>query len=221
MTFKEVKDVCLEQNFYFAIAVGMESEFSHCSIIYKWDSKIKTLDFYIGKIRNSLTYGDLHHRGYLYVNYNRTQILDDFAIQIPSLCELIAEKNDILDFGITFNKSKFDSSGKLILQEGDFGLTCATFILSIFESAGIPLIDYENWKHRDEDAKWHKHVLEFFTDNKFSDELINHCKTNGGCFRYRPEEVAVSSTDNQLPSSYDFCIEKGENLIYAIKNGIE
>jgi hypothetical protein len=227
MEVGDVIDIHLEEDLYFAIAVGIEAGYTHCSIIYKWNDKIKTIDFYLGKIRNYMSYGDLGNLGYVFVKYNREYITDDFAIQIPSLCELIVEKNNLLNFGITFNNSTFDNEGNLKLQEGDFGLTCSTFILSIFESVNIPLIEFNSWEQRKEDILWHEMVLDFFvTKNqlnpeKYSKELVEHFKNNAGCFRYRPEDVAVATSNNFFPSNFDFCNDYGERLIFAIKNSTE
>lgn len=227
MQIEDVNNIHLESDFYFAIAVGIDGNFSHSSIVYKWNNEIKTLDFYLGKIRSSLSYGDLGHKGFVYVKYNKEQITDDFAIQIPSLCELVIEKNSVLNFGITFNKSKFDEEGYLILQDGDFGLTCSTFILSIFESVGITLVDQNSWNERQTDIDWQEYVLAFFKEknaenpNKVFEEIIKHFESNIGCFRFRPEEVASSSSSNIIPAEFDFCAQHGEQIIFAIERGID
>ncbi len=227
MQIGEVNKIYLEEDFYFAIAVGYFGDFTHSSIIYKWGDLIKTLDFYVGKIRSHLSYGDLGHNDFIFVKYNKDSITDDFAIQVPSLCELVIEKNSLLNFGITYNNSKFDNQGNLIMQQGDFGLTCSTFILSIFESVGINLIDYSTWQDRKEDMDWQKNILDFFIEKntadpiKYPTEIVDHIKSNIGCFRFRPEEVASSTSGEIIPSNFEFCSDFGDKLIFAINNGVE
>lgn len=223
MTLKEVIDIHNEENFIFAIAVGADSPgFNHASIIYKWKDKIKVLDFYSGKIRKDCSYGDLGNKDYIYVQYNQDSIFYDFAIQIPVICEAIAEKQTLLNFGITYNNSTFDKEGNLLLQTSDYGLTCATFVLSIFESAGITLINLDSWKSREEDLEWQKYVLNFFINNKkiASEDLIKHFESNLGCFRFRPEEVAAASSFDVLPSNFELCEVHGILLCKAIDNGV-
>ncbi|RTY88478.1 hypothetical protein EKM05_07050 [Flavobacterium sp. GSP27] len=230
MEIEDVIDIHLEKDFFFAIAVGIDQDgFTHSSIIYKWDDKIKTLDFYLGKIRNHLSYGDLGNSDYIFVKYNRDFIPDDFAIQIPSLCELIVEKNSLINFGITYNSSSFDfdEQDNLILLGDDFGLTCSTFIISIFQTVGISLIEFGSWKQREDDLLWHQNVLDFFIaknkedSKKYPDKILKHFQNNAGCFRFRPEEVASATANNTFPSNFDYCSEYGNRLIFALKNGKE
>ena len=223
MKLREVINIHDEENFIFAIAVGTDSPgFNHSVIIYKWKDKIKVLDFYLGKIRNNCSYGDLGNQDYIYVQYNKDSIFYDFAIQIPVICEAIAEKQSLLNFGITYNNTTFDKDGNLLLQNSDYGLTCATFVLSVFESAGITLIDGNSWKSREEDLEWQKYVLNFFKNKEKEalEELIKHFESNLGCFRFRPEEVAVASSFDNLPSDFKSCEDYGLLLCKAIENGV-
>jgi len=47
--------------------------------------------------------------------------------------------------------STFDGNGTLVLKDGIAGLTCATFVLALFRSAGIALLHEREWPVRRED----------------------------------------------------------------------
>lgn len=226
MSLDEVKNLNHGDDFIFGIAIGKDSDLNHCSILYKWDDEIRTIDFYGQFVRKNITIGDLGHLDYLYVRYNRDIIIDPIADQVPPLCELVKEKNDKITYGIRFTESRFSQEGELILTNGDFGLTCATFVLALLESAGITLINLAAWENREEDALWQKGVLEYYEHRNNAspgkyDSLIGHYKTAIGCFRYRPEEVTAASSASELPSGFEYCEEYGRRINDALEYGLE
>ena len=135
MELDEVSNLNHDDDLLFAVAVGKPfKNQTHCAILYRWEDRIRTLDFINQRVRSNQTIGDSGHEGYLYVKYNRDTIIDAFALQVPSMCELIKEKNDRIFYGINFSERKFDSEGNLILATGEFGLTCATFVMAVFRA---------------------------------------------------------------------------------------
>src|ERR1035437_91374 len=229
MRLDEVVSLKHEDDFIFAVTVGNEGGFMHCAILYKWeDGKIRTLEFSSNQhINSKRTIGDLGQKGYLFIYYNKDLIIDSIAYQVPSIFELIKENNDSISFGIKFTKTSFDEFGKLVFANGDFGLTCATFLIAIFQRASISLIDLNNWKKRQSDIDWQKRVLEHYDrinkENKenYTDELILYYEQNIGCFRYRPEEVAAATAAPQLPTDYLYCWEFGTRILDALNYGLE
>ena len=229
MELDEVSNLNHDDNFLFAVAVGKPfNSQPHCAILYHWEGKICTLDFINQKVRSSHTIADFGHEGYLYVKYNQDSIANAFAMQIPAVCELVREKNDGIFYGINFSESRFDSKGNLILATGELGLTCATFVMAVLErSLGIQLIDQATWEARDEDAEWQKITLELLRNKNarnpgyYPDELISQYQENIGCFRYRPEEVGSATSSDTIPATYDYCEEKGCQLVEALEYGID
>ncbi|MGK7392727.1 MAG: hypothetical protein ACNS60_20395 [Candidatus Cyclobacteriaceae bacterium M2_1C_046] len=229
MELVEVSNLNHDDDFLFAIAVGKPFDNqTHCAILYHWEGQIRALDFINQKVRSSHTIGDFGYEGYLYVKYNQDSIVDAFAMQVPAICELVKEKNDGIFYGINFSESKFDSEGNLIFATGEFGLTCATFVMAVLErSLGVQLIDETTWETRDEDAEWQNAILELLKNknisdpNYYPDELISQYEKNIGCFRYKPEEVGAATSSDAIPASYDYCEEKGRQLIEALEYGID
>lgn len=142
MILDEVKNLNHGDDFIFGVAVGQDGNFMHCTLLYKWDNEIRTIDFYNQSVRKNKTIGDFGHQDFIYVVYNKDLIIDSLALQVPSFCELVKEKHEKITFGIKHSETKFNSEGELIFANGDFGLTCATFVLAILESAmGVSLVD--------------------------------------------------------------------------------
>lgn len=131
-------------------------------------------------------------------------------------CETINRAKDIhlVPYALLYDGAVFDDSGILHLGEREHGLTCATFVLAIFKSCGIELIDCENWPIREDDESWHERIisiLEEYLKGKNSQHVEN-VKKEKGCARYRPEEVGMSSTFSLLPAPSVSVIEKGKEL---------
>lgn len=115
---------------------------------------------------------------------------------ISAICRRIKYRKDTLKipYGLIYENGKFTEDGILILDKNEHGLTCATFVLAIFNSCGIRLIDTNNWKHRDDDNIRHSYLLNMLIQTKdkynISDNHIENIKNEIGCVRFRPEEVA-------------------------------
>ena len=114
------------------------------------------------------------------------------------MAKKVDEDNLKIPYGFRYeNYSKYDEKEGFILNGDTSGLTCATFILTIFHTFGIDLIDLEHWPIRDDDKKWEKHTKQicniYKERNDMSREQILQMESEIGSKRYRPEEVAVSS----------------------------
>ena len=229
MRLADVENLNHEDEFVFAVAVGLENNLMHCALLYKWeDDRIRTIEFFGNRsIRHSRTIGDLGHKDYVYSFYNRDLIIDPIAAQVPAICELIRENNESIGFGIKFSETKFDTHGNLVSGNNDFGLTCATFVIAVLQRASIYSIDTENWQPREQDVEWQKKVLEHLveanSENPIScpDVVVDHFRNNIGFFRYRPEEVAASTASPEMPATFDFCQEYGHRICESIEMGIE
>lgn len=148
-----------------------------------------------------------------------------------SLCsflEVLAESIDNGEIRIPYayryeNYSDFDANNHLILDEQSNGLTCATFILTIFHHVGIDLINLDRWPHRDEDEIKEKDTKHVFWNYKeridVSRDHLLKMEKEIGCKRYSPEEVAISSAlYNDSSASSEQIIESGKELYEYIQN---
>lgn len=126
-------------------------------------------------------------------------------LQIPFIQMCRAIKDDVNEghkdvaYGLNYDEFAMYDNGKLYLSSNEIGLTCATYVITLFHSAGIDLVDIHNWPAREEDKSWFEYVKGLFKIKKIKlflgmtrehqTKVLN--ETTGP--RFRPEEVAVSS----------------------------
>jgi len=107
---------------------------------------------------------------------------------VAGLCRLIwarFQKTKRFPYGLKFNAS-FDADGRLQLREGR-GLTCATFVLAVFASAGITVVNERDWPVRKDDDEAFLRDAERFASSELLAALREEIAK--GCQRFRPEEV--------------------------------
>jgi|WetSurSiteA1Bulk_404760.scaffolds.fasta_scaffold00007_22 hypothetical protein len=127
---------------------------------------------------------------------------EDEQLQLAVWFETIfAVNGSNIPYGLAYSSSGyFDQNGKFIQTNENIGLTCATFVMALFEDFDLPIIDTESWMSRDDDKKWQKKIIECMEkDMKKYPHLYSntHIETQisniGVAVRFRPEEVAVSA----------------------------
>jgi hypothetical protein len=84
-------------------------------------------------------------------------------------------------------KDFFDSRLEFVYGSGRLGLTCASFVLAVFGSCGIHLVNYDSWQIRAGDAKWQD---DFMNDMQMEDSHKQAIRSDGTMPRYAPLEVA-------------------------------
>jgi hypothetical protein len=97
-----------------------------------------------------------------------------------------------------------------MLGPGAKGLTCATFILAVFNSVGVKLVDEEGWPIRqDEDRRFLEVVRNFATSEHLA--LLEQ-EINEGCKRIQPQEV-LGACACALPATFDASCEAGAQIL--------
>jgi len=89
------------------------------------------------------------------------------------------------------------ATGEPHLGEG-VGLTCSTFVLIVFLSAGVPLVDLTNWPARPTDAPRHSDLINFLTGQGGDPAYIARVQAELPCSRVAPEEVAGAGMNPDL-----------------------
>lgn len=116
-----------------------------------------------------------------------------------------------IPYSVIFRSNKnFDPTGRFIDLKDGSGLTCATFILSLFNDFNLPLIDSFNWpESRKGDLTWLRRILKYLKIN----EVLNNTMSKSVWYeqfkqrhrlkRFRPEEVfATASLFSGNPLSF-------------------
>lgn len=132
---------------------------------------------------------------------------------IRSYCRRIwneFEENQEFPYGITFGGSHFDASGRLMLAAGSRGLTCATFILAVFRSVGIELVDEASWPVRTERDRQFMARLREFADPEHYVRLKR--EVDDGCKRIRPDEV-LGACACELPADFEYARREADRVL--------
>ena len=116
--------------------------------------------------------------------------------QVAAICADIVYANLVEQIPYSFGSpvSAFDEDTKrFLLGPTNTGLTCASFVLAVFEHAQLRLSRYLGWAGPDaDDVRWQQSVLESLRVTPgVSAEHINVVEREiGTSVRYRPEQVA-------------------------------
>jgi hypothetical protein len=131
-------------------------------------------------------------------------------LQIAARCrEILASHPGGLPFAFTPPNDCFDKeTGQSLLGPSGSGLTCATFVLAVFDSIGLPLVKWDTWPYRAKDILWQKRVVKALKERKAAGDSISHehitaVEEQRDAVRCRPEEVAGSSTAPSFPLTFE------------------
>jgi hypothetical protein len=123
----------------------------------------------------------------------------EVQVQIAEVCDVVAEKYRgrwpacRIPYAVLYRNGYFDpNNGELVLT-GGVGLTCATFVLAIFASRGVRILDVDSWQARTEDRIWHEKILAGLRDDHAEPDHIAAVEKELGCVRFRPEEVVAGA----------------------------
>lgn len=128
---------------------------------------------------------------------NQDDSLSEFVANFVEMCVQSKE----IPYGPNPPAAAFDSSGRYSPQSDREGLTCATFVSSVFDGAGLPVVDLTTWESRPDDAVWWNSMMEHLEDSvpERASELVGVAVD----FRLRPDEVAVAATHVDRPLTYE------------------
>lgn len=137
------------------------------------------------------------------------------ALTIAAFCRRmwkLCPQNQV-PYGFSMPNAFFDPSGTVITGPGKVGLTCASFVLAVFEATGLPLISVEDWPApTPEDKAKQSELVEKLRETAVSAEHISACEAEIGNVRFRPLDVAGAGTSAVLPASYVYASEVGVKI---------
>lgn len=128
-------------------------------------------------------------------DFNRSR-----ARSLAGLCRLVATENESnsIPYGFAWPVEAFDEkTGKYKEDPSRAGLTCATFVLAIFDWASMPLVDIGTWPNeRPGDKEWQESIVEDLkkTNPPVDQVHIEAVMKEIGAKRCRPPEVAAAFT---------------------------
>jgi len=139
-------------------------------------------------------------------------------IHLATVCALIFKSNqDGIPYGICIEGTGFAEDGSFTAEEQLSGLTCATFVIQVFHSQKLWIIDFEKWGFRGDDKLWQNNILDSLQNKAPADYINNQRqKIQKGAARFRPEEVAAAATLPNQPHGLDTLIEQSSEILKAV-----
>jgi hypothetical protein len=126
--------------------------------------------------------------------------------------EAIMTHAEEVDYGMNPSGVGFDASGQFYSLDPRRGLTCATFISAVFQSAGFPIVSLTTWPLRASDATWQDHVLKMLSSNGLEDRAKEIAEEEFA-FRLTPAEAAAAASAVSVPLSYEAAVQLSEPLL--------
>ena len=120
--------------------------------------------------------------------------------------DLIGKANpNAIPYGLDAYGDCFDSDGNYLPLPIGKGMTCASFIVSVFRTLRIPLINEASWpKGRDSDKAWGLFVIKLLeSDPSVPVEHIKALKRDiAEVSRFRPAEVVAALMTDDAPLAF-------------------
>ena len=159
------------------------------------------------------------------VNWVKSNLNDTVKKQLCAYISMIGEHPPCIPYGFgDYIQSLNSENGQYLKVEG---MTCATFVLAIFNAQGINLIDTFNWPQREEDVQWQESIMKtlesYFRNKNIQDqEHLDKMNDTIGSIRIRPEEVAGSFgvDSKKWPVESDDAICRGKKIINELNENI-
>ena len=123
-----------------------------------------------------------------------------------------------MPYGLAFYQSKFRETGAFQNETpAVVGISCSTFILAVFNTMGVMLLNEESWPVRkDDDMKWYESLPQTLKDTA----PFLKGEVEAGVRRIRPEEV-LGACACKVPAHFDACRAHGEQLVTVLDQSKE
>ena len=141
--------------------------------------------------------------------------------QVAAFCRMILKENpNGIPYAFSPASDSLDKqTGKFINQPGGYGLTCATFVLAVFDATGLPLAHYDTWpSNRQEDERWREHIIGLLASSGAEPEHIQKVRAERDTIRYRPEEVAGAAACTTITAHFNDACELAGQIVAKLQN---
>ena len=157
-------------------------------------------------------------------------LLEEEFQSIVAVCELFVRRTlragiPRIPMGFAQPKNVTFSADGEVVWDGSVGLTCATFVLSIFEAAKIPLVELSRWRRRSGDDARHEELLLLLERGdasngipKASQDHIARVRAELPAIRVRPEEVAGAAMHPVRPVGFELAEQAGLWILDRLKS---
>ena len=145
----------------------------------------------------------------------------DDAVIVVAFIRLMAKTKDRrVPYGFGYSGYYFDADGNWTrTDEPGAGLTCATFVMAIYQTLSLPLLEESTWKIREEDEEDRRRLLDEMKQSLQMTDLQRFEPYIQGV-RYRPEEVGAGMMWNDPPLNFETAAATGEVIFNFLKEKV-
>lgn len=194
-----------------AISLGHQSSPNnlHNKILINFDEK--AVEIHLAFHHKFVCSDIINSKSYFWETPNIHPIkLKMVAAKCLSIIDIQNKNTNLLPYAFGYQaKRHFDKEGIYSNQTyGDeYGMSCATFVLTVFNSVGIDLLDWKNWTDRETDRDIFKKLLSLLKigvrNNNVTESHYENVKNEINVPKIRPEEVFSSVYCTKLPMQFN------------------
>lgn len=142
--------------------------------------------------------------------------LEEVAIQCERIFDGVGSK---ISYAYSSHRSFFEPDAGVLLGPTNLGLTCASFVLAVFDSCHIDLLAFDTWPPtRFGDEEWRAGVIKWLARTGADPAHIAAVKAAPPGTRFRPEDVAAGGSLCPPPPAFDD-VEELAHLLVKDLNG--
>ncbi|MBO9168418.1 hypothetical protein [Rhizobium sp. L245/93] len=147
---------------------------------------------------------------------------DDINGQVFAARLLAVKKNGgFVPYGFYSEGNAFSEDGHFQpFREPGMGLTCATYVIQVFQSFGHNIAEIDKWEVRADDILWQEGILKVVAEH-VSPQRASEVAVYVGQIRIRPEEAAAAVLNAEPPISFEKAVQMAQDiqeLIYGSKS---
>ena len=143
------------------------------------------------------------------------------ARQVAAFCRKVWRQNRRrIPYAFSAPNDCFDvGTGRFLLGGSTLGLTCATFVIAVFQATGLPLVELESWPERLDDVEWQERMVALLKEHGADPRHVEHVEQEIGCARYRPEDVGGAAAHFPWPVSFEDAARNAEQILPLLDTG--
>ena len=180
------------KSMYFGIAVQV-SDFAarqlHTATLYRFDDRLM-----IGDLQNHLCSRRTDARAsdsLFWIAPDLSQ--DEQRILAAKVDAWLDENEGKIPYSVAHPGGVIFKDNVWVGDEPGQGLTCATFIVELFNELGLPFIDIETWQVRTEDAEWAERIIAMLEHSMSPEHVVAQRNRIGQTVRVRPADIAAAA----------------------------
>lgn len=133
-----------------------------------------------------------------------------------------ASSQNSVPYGFSSPEGALDpATGAFLISGSRYGLTCASFVLAVYDAVGVRLAEYSTWPaDRAGDRDWQADVVRRLEEaGACEPSHLARLKVDVGAVRYRPEEVVAATALAKPTCAFDAAASLGAEVRVRLTSG--